>query len=239
MNKSDDEIKNEVERQIKDKTMTGNEIIIVKKKMKDGRIARMRQCEDEFKDILRNVVSEYSYKSSVESDEETPLVKNSDKTPHDAEELPSQDPQPKSYPKDLPEQTDMMIIINHHLRIMNTVERLKQLNYGIQISDRTDPRRKGSMEWKSLIQTIMKLEPGLTFPDALRHAAIRALSNDIFKKWDKTEMGHEFDPHALILLPWKSLRTNAIGYIDSFLMDVWIYWVQVWFGTVVLGILFG
>ena len=210
--------------------MNGNEIIIVKKKMKDGRIARMRQCEDEFKDILTNVVSEYSYKSSGVSDEETPLV-HSDKTP--------QDPKPKSYPKDLPEQTDMMIIINHHVRIMNTVERLKQLNYGIQISDRTDPRRKGSMEWKSLIQTIMKLEPGLTFPDALRHAAIRALSNDIFKKWDKTEMGHEFDPHALILLPWKSLRTNAFGYIDSFLMDVWIYWVQVWFGTVVLGILFG
>lgn len=238
MNKSDDEIKNEVERQKRGKTMTGNEIIIVKKKMKDGRIARMRQCEDEFKDILRNVVSEYSYKSSGVSDEETPLV-HSDKTPQDAEELPSQDPKPKSYPKDLPEQTDMMIIINHHVRIMNTVERLKQLNYGIQISDRTDPRRKGSMEWKSLIQTIMKLEPGLTFPDALRHAAIRALSNDIFKKWDKTEMGHEFDPHALILLPWKSLRTNAFGYIDSFLMDVWIYWVQVWFGTVVLGILFG
>lgn len=232
----EEDIENEVRTKFEQETggqaMTGNEIIIVKKKMKDGRIARMRQCKDEFRAILDNVVKKYSFTAL---DEETPLMnsKGDDKDNQNSED------EPEPYPSDLPEQTEMMIIINHHIRIMNTVERMKQLNYGINISDRTDPRRKGSMEWKSLIQAILKLEPGLTFPDALRYASIRALSDDIFKKWDKTEMGHEFDPHALILLPWTSLQTNAFGFIDSFLMDVWIYWVQVWFGTVVLGILFG
>jgi hypothetical protein len=44
---------------------------------------------------------------------------------------------------------DVMIVVNFHIRMMSLIARCKhQINIGMAISeDRTDPNRKGSMEW--------------------------------------------------------------------------------------------
>ena len=135
--------------------------------------------------------------------------------------------------------TNMMIIINYHIRIMSTVEFFKQINYGMIVSPRTDPHRKGSMEWRGVIEEVSKLEPGLRFPDVLRYSVIRKLSDKINENWDHSKKGTELDPHSLLIDPWGPLETNAVSFINSFLWDVWIFWFQVWFGIVVIGILVG
>jgi len=133
--------------------------------------------------------------------------------------------------------TDMMKVINYHIRMRNTVDFIKQFNYEMIVSDKTDPYRKGSMEWKGVIDEVTKLEPGLKFPDALRYNRILTRSNNINTKWDHSKLGTELNPHSLLLDPWGTLEKNANGYIKYFLLDTWIFFFQIYFVTVILKIL--
>jgi len=133
--------------------------------------------------------------------------------------------------------TYMMTVINHHVTIVSCVERITQLNYGMVICNHTDTR-KGSMEWKGVIEEIRKLEPGIRFPNVLRYNVIRKLKENIDENWNHSEKGTELDPHSLLLDPWGPLEANANAFINSFLWDVWFHYVNIYFGVVVLGILF-
>lgn len=131
----------------------------------------------------------------------------------------------------------MMVVINYHVKIMSTIALIRQINPGMQISNRTDPHKKGSMEWRGVVDEIQKLESGLELPEALRYSVIRKLKDNYVENWDHSERGTELTPHTIILDPWGPLEKNACSFIDSFLWDIWIYWIQVLFGTVIIGIL--
>jgi len=186
-----------------------DQIEVVDKERADGRASKMRQCTpDDFDNILQEVNDQDNTKGMWQVDI-IPTAKTTGNC------------------------TNMMKIINHHIRMMNIVEIFKQVNVGMTVSPKTDPNRKGSMEWRGVIDEVTKLEPGLKFPEALRYNQIRTLSKDVDEDWIHKEKGTEMKPHTLLLDPWGPLETNANGYIKCFICDVWIYFTQLYFVSVV------
>ena len=130
--------------------------------------------------------------------------------------------------------TPMMKIINYHVRIISITSRLEQLNLGMKISDSTTLSR-GHLPWRGVIGVLMTLEQSPIFPSVLKYSVVRALKD--IEGWSYAEKGTRLDPQTLSEKPWPGLKSTACFYIDSFLLDKWLHWLQIYFATVVVGII--
>jgi hypothetical protein len=129
-------------------------------------------------------------------------------------------------------QTPMMKIINHHVEMMKLTARLEQLNIGMTISKETE-LRVSRLAWRGAVDHLRAVTDVPELPKAVTYSAVRKMQDD--KSWDKDKMGNNITPLNLIIKPWPSIQTQANGYLDSFMIDVWMYWLQIWYSLVVLN----
>jgi hypothetical protein len=132
-------------------------------------------------------------------------------------------------------QTPMMKIINHQVRIIFVVGKLKQLNLGMSMSEETELRKKG-LPWRGVVDVLGTIVDKPRFPSALDFSVVRALKDK--KDWNYAEMGTRLDPQTLSEKPWPGIRLQANSYMNSFLVDVFLYWFQIWFSLVLAQIIF-
>jgi len=131
--------------------------------------------------------------------------------------------------------TPMMKIINYHVRIISITSRLEQLNLGMKISESTKLSRD-HLPWRGVVDVLRTLEQRPIFPSVLKYSVVRALKE--IECWSYADKGTRLDPQTLSEKPWPELKSKACFYIDSFLFDVWFHWLQIFFVTVVVRIVF-
>jgi hypothetical protein len=130
--------------------------------------------------------------------------------------------------------TLMMKIINCHIQNDGWIAFMQQINLGMAISPRTK-KKKNTMSFRGVID-ILQQQSEPTFPQALQFSIVLSLK-DI--PWNYQEMGTRLSPIDLANKPWPSLKTDANKYIRSFLLDVWLHWISIfWIGVVLLGVIF-
>jgi len=132
-------------------------------------------------------------------------------------------------------QTPMMKIINYQVRIIFVVGKLKQLNLGMSMSEETELRKKG-LAWRGVVDVLGTIVDKPRFPSALDFSVVRALKDK--KDWNYAEMGTRLDPQTLSEKPWPGIRLQANSYMNSFLVDAFLYWFQIWFSLVLAQIIF-
>jgi len=132
-------------------------------------------------------------------------------------------------------ETPMMKIINYQVFIIWVVGKLKQLNFGMSMSEETELRKKG-LAFRGVVDVLGTIVDKPRFPSALNFSVVRALKDK--KDWNYAEMGTPLDPQTLSEKPWPQLRLQANSYMNSFLVDVFLYWFQIWFSLVLAQILF-
>ena len=133
--------------------------------------------------------------------------------------------------KDFTVQTPMMEIINHHVNIDWWVARLEQINYGLKLSKET-VLSASRMPWRGVVEELRNTSSSPTLPKAVTFSAVRKLAE---MEWDKSKSGNRLDAFHLIVKPWKGIQTDADSYLNSFLFDVWMHWLQVWFSLVIFN----
>merc|ERR1712154_59584 len=89
------------------------------------------------------------------------------------------------------------------------------------------------MPWRGVVEELLLTSSSPSLPKAVTFSAVRKLAEN--KEWDKSQSGNPLDPFHLIVKPWKGIQRDADAYLNSFLFDVWIHWLQVWFGLVTLN----
>ena len=129
-------------------------------------------------------------------------------------------------------ETPMMTIINHHVTIDWWVSRLLQMNYGLKLSKET-VLSANRMPWRGVTHQLRLASSTVTLPKALTFSAVRQLAVD--DEWDKAKFGNRLDVGHLIVKPWVGIERDADSYLDSFLLDVWMHWFQVWFWLVIFN----
>jgi hypothetical protein len=130
--------------------------------------------------------------------------------------------------KDFTVQTPMMKVINHHVNIDWWVARLEHINYGLKLSKET-VLSASRMPWRGVVEELRQTSSSPSLPKAVTFNAVRKLAG---KEWDKSKSGNRLDAFHLIVKPWKGIQTDADSYLNSFLFDVWMHWLQVWFSLV-------
>jgi hypothetical protein len=133
-----------------------------------------------------------------------------------------------------PFETHMMKIINHHVRVVSAVARLEQLNFGMKLSKETTMKEK-RLPWSGVVSTLKSIDDKPSLPSAINFSVVRALKDS---EWNYAEMGTRMDPQTLSEKPWPQIRDRANSYINSFLMDVFFHWINIWLLLVMLKIVF-
>ena len=132
-------------------------------------------------------------------------------------------------------ETPMMRMINYHVYVMGWMDRLEQLNVGLKLSHMTELRKK-RLPWRGVVDVLRTIDDEPRFPSALNYSLVRALKDR--KDWNYAEMGTRLDPQTLSEKPWPQIRLQANSYMNSFLVDVLLYWFQIWFSLVLAQIIF-
>jgi len=129
----------------------------------------------------------------------------------------------------------MMKIINYHVLIISTTSSLEQFNLEMKINESTKLRRN-RLHWRGVLNVLMSLGGRPSFPSVLEYSVVRDLKT--IEPWSYADKGTRLDPQTLSEKPWPELESTAREYIRSFLGDGWLYWFQIYFATVVVGIIF-
>ena len=96
--------------------------------------------------------------------------------------------------------------------------------------------RKKRLPWRGVVDVLRTIEDKARLPSALNYSVVRALKDK--KDWNYAEMGTRLDPQTLSEKPWPQIRDQANSYMNSFLVDVLLYWFQIWFSLVLAQIIF-
>ena len=102
-------------------------------------------------------------------------------------------------------------------------------------SEETELRKK-RLQWRGVVDVLRTIDDKPRFPSALNFSVVRALKDK--ENWNYAEMGTRLDPQTLSEKPWPQLWSQANYYMNSFLVDVFLYWFQIWFSLVLAQILF-
>ena len=177
----------------------------------------------------------YCKNDKVNSDTEKNDGRLAEKIPFNAEAIVSRVLAENTVPPSHVHVTPMMEIINYHVHIISITSRLEQVNLGMNISESTQLKRD-RLPWRGVIDVLRTLEEEPIFPSVLQYSVVRALKET--KDWSYADKGTRLDPQSLSEKPWPGLKSKACFYIRSFLFDVWLFWFQIYFSTVVIGIIF-
>jgi hypothetical protein len=91
------------------------------------------------------------------------------------------------------------------------------------------------LPWTGVVSTLKSIGDKPSLPAALNFSVVRGLKDS---EWNYAEMGTRMDPQTLSEKPWPQIRDRANSYLNSFLMDVFFHWMNVWLLLVMLKIVF-
>jgi len=127
-------------------------------------------------------------------------------------------------PKERVDQTPMMKVIDHHVKIVAWVNRLKQLNIQFESSDETLLREK-RLPFRRVVECLRDVDDVPRLPKALGYVVIRELK---VKEWSRENDGTPLNPIILSERPWGLLKQQASSYVISFMKDLWLHWAKLW-----------
>lgn len=136
-------------------------------------------------------------------------------------------------PKERVDQTPMMKVIDHHVKIVAWVNRLKQLNIQFESSDETLLREK-RLPFRRVVECLRDVDDVPRLPKALGYVVIRELK---VKEWSRENDGTPLNPIILSERPWGLLKQQASSYVISFMKDLWLHWAKLWIIFVLFGII--
>lgn len=126
-------------------------------------------------------------------------------------------------------QTQMMKVVNHHIMVLAWMSILQQLNVGLSISEETTIKKK-RLTLGPIIDELRTITDKPRFPKCLNYRHVRNMKDN------KDVKGLKLTPVILAEKPWIQLRDQLHIYMNSYLMDVTLHWVKIWFGLVLLKI---
>jgi len=133
------------------------------------------------------------------------------------------------------EQTPMMKIINHHIKVHAITTKVQQFNIGLTLSEETTSRKE-RLPFSRSVQTLRTVDMNPRFPAALEYSVIRALKDKKKddEEWFYSKHGLRLGPIILSEMPWPELNEMTNQYLSSLSTDIMLYWLKVWIYSVLL-----
>merc|ERR1712038_1406453 len=132
-------------------------------------------------------------------------------------------------------ETPMMAVINHHIKIIIWISKLKHFNFRMETSEATE-LRKSRLTWRRVIETLRTIDEAPRIPKSLHYSVVREIKDQ--KDWSYETDGLRLKPELLAEKPWPKLENEITIYMKSFLTDIFMHWFQIWFSLVVVKFVF-